>query len=99
MTRRPQCFVAVVALLAGPLLAAGGSISGQMTDPQGKAVSGATLRLVRKTDGGRTELKTGDQGRFVFEVLDAGAYTMAEGAGFRPVSKDVVVASEQALQL
>ena len=66
-----EAFLALVSLLLLlpiPVPAADSGIAGQVNDPQGKAVPGAQMHLVRR-DGARQESKTDEQGRFRFEGL------------------------------
>ena len=71
--------------------AADSGIAGQVSDPQGKAVPGAQVRLVRR-DGSHQELKTDDQGNFTFGGLASGDYRLtADAPGFRSVTTGVTV--------
>jgi hypothetical protein len=79
---------AITLLLHTALLAADGSVAGQVSDPQGKPVSGASLRL--SGSGGAPELNTtsGADGRFSFSAVAAGKYTLgASAAAFEPASR------------
>src|SRR5258708_1568748 len=73
-----------------------GGISGQVSDLQRKAVADVRMHLTKK--GGATrDSKTDDQGRFTFEALDAGEYTVrADSPNFREIVKNVVVTAGQA---
>jgi outer membrane receptor protein involved in Fe transport len=82
-----------VCLLAslGPATAADSSLTGEVTDPQGKRVPGAEVKLAG-VGGVRREARTDDQGQFSFSGLPAGGYNvMTEALGFRAVSKSVTV--------
>ena len=74
-------------------LAASG-LSGSLTDPQGRAVSGATIRLLRRADASRRETRTDDQGRFSFGAIDPGEYRLtAEYVGFPVIGRTFLVAA------
>ncbi|PYT21039.1 MAG: hypothetical protein DMG57_40060 [Acidobacteria bacterium] len=74
-------------------LAASG-LSGSLTDPQGRAVSGARIRLRRRADSSRRETRTDDQGRFSFGVIDSGEYRLsAEYVGFPVITRTFLVAA------
>jgi hypothetical protein len=60
--------------------AADGSISGQLTDPQGKAVTGAKLRLGSARNSTPVELTSDPRGRFVFSSLAEGTYQLSATA-------------------
>ena len=67
-------------------------LSGSLSDPQRLAVSGATVRLLRRADSSRREVKTDDQGRFTFGGIDPGEYRLtAEFSGFPPIDRMIVV--------
>ncbi len=71
------------------------SLEGNLTDPQGRAVSGATVRLIRRADASRHEIKTDDQGQFSFGTIDPGEYRLnAEAAGFPVITKTILVTTE-----
>jgi hypothetical protein len=71
---------------------AASGLSGSLTDPQGLAVSGATVRLLRRADSSRREVKTDDQGHFTFGGIDPGEYRLtAEFSGFPTIDRMIVV--------
>src|SRR5271157_5314186 len=81
------CSMAVV-----PALADGQSITGKVADPQGSAVSNATVNLV--ADDGRLvqQKATGADGQFAFNGILPGKYTLKLNvAGFDPVNQPLVV--------
>ena len=85
------CLVGVQAAVAAS------SLSGNLTDPQGSAVAGATVRLSRRADSVRNETQTNSQGRFLFANLDPGEYRLtAEFPGFAPVNRIVGLADHRA---
>lgn len=84
-----------VILLPISMSAADSGIAGQVNDPQGRAVPGAQVRLLRR-DGSHQDLKTDEQGSFNFGALAAGDYRLtAEAPGFRPVTSAVTVTTGQ----
>jgi len=92
------CLPAMALLLHTALLAADGSIAGQVTDPQGKPVAGASLRL--SGGAGATEASAdGDAGgRFAFRALARGEYTLAASAtDFEPASRTFTLAEGESL--
>jgi Carboxypeptidase regulatory-like domain len=78
--------------LCAPAAAAAASLSGNVTDPQGSVVAGATVRLLRRADSSRRETQTDDQGQFSFSKVDAGEYRLtAEYPGFSPITRTIVL--------
>jgi len=86
----------MLCLGVSPCLAfAASGLTGTLTDPQGRAVCGATIRLLRRADASRRETKSDDQGRFSFGTIDAGEYRLtAEAAGFPVIAKTLLIAEE-----
>ena len=76
-----------------PLLpAADSSLSGGLTDPKNRAISGATITILRRADSSRRETKTDDQGQFNFTSVEPGAYRLtAESPGFPIITRTVSV--------
>src|SRR5882762_11376653 len=73
-------------------LATSSGLSGSLTDPQDRAVSGATIRLLRRADASRRETRTDDQGRFSFGAIDPGEYRLtAEYVGFPVIGRTFLV--------
>ncbi len=71
------------------------TLSGTLTDPQGRVVSGATIRLLRHADSSRREAKTGDQGQFIIRTMDIGEYQLsAEASGFPVLTRTIVLMNE-----
>jgi Carboxypeptidase regulatory-like domain/TonB dependent receptor len=78
---------------------AASGFSGILTDPQGRIVVGATVRLLRRADSSRHETQTNDQGKFSFGALDPGEYrVIAEDAGFPAITETLVISAD-ALQV
>jgi hypothetical protein len=70
-------------------------ISGRVSDPQGRPVASALVRM-RGAAGGVREMKTDEQGRFEFGAISAQHYLLtAEGPGFRPAAVEVDLAAGQ----
>src|SRR5579864_5340594 len=68
------------------------SLSGNLTDPAGDVVRGATIRLVRLGDSLPNETLTDSEGQFSFGDLDPGEYRLtAEYPGFAPVTRSVAL--------
>ena len=67
-------------------------ISGQVTDPQGLAVPGATVRVVNQdTQAKKKEVTTDADGHYVVSALPEGRYrVIVEGVGFAPSTSDVL---------
>ena len=84
-------------LLAPLALRAASTLSGTLTDPQGLAVSEATVRLLRRANSSEQEARSNEQGRFVFAQLEAGEYRLtAEAAGFPILSRTISVGADAA---
>jgi hypothetical protein len=105
-THRRTATLFFVLLSAGPSInsswpgvawaATNGSISGTLRDPEGKAVAGATIDLVRRGDDTRREVKTDETGTYRFSELPAGEYGLsAEYAGFAPIARTAVIAADR----
>ncbi len=73
-------------MIAGSVLAQTGasSVSGTVTDPEGQAIAGATVKLISAdTNAVRTQT-TRDNGSFVFDLIQPGSYRVeAEASGFK----------------
>jgi Carboxypeptidase regulatory-like domain len=68
------------------------SLTGNVTDPQGKPVAGATLRLLRRADSSSREMNADSEGQFAFARLDSGEYRLtAEYPGFAPITRTIVL--------
>lgn len=88
MTYRKQFpIILVLLLLLTPLmnvLAAGGGLSGTVTDPKGALVAGATVTVTAPATNQKFTAKTDQQGRYKVEGLPAGVYVVtvtAKGFG------------------
>jgi hypothetical protein len=79
-------------LLAGtsPAWSAAGSVTGKVTDPQGKSVAGAELRLASGHASNPVETVSDDAGQYVFSSLPEGIYRLsATAAEFAAVTKEL----------
>src|SRR5450755_169306 len=90
-------------ILASALLlaasASAAAISGRLTDPQGKAVAQASIRLVTPPDV-RRETLTDDDGHFSFASIVSGSYTLdVRQAGFADLKQTVRVQDDLQLDL
>ena len=88
----PALLLIMTAVFSRGLWASGsGQITGEVTDPQGAAVPGATLILTGHGAASR-ETTTGDHGGFAFSNLEPGDYHLAVSApGFATVMKALFV--------
>src|SRR5436190_2645646 len=90
--------VAICAICAGlPAFARAETVlSGGLTDPQGKAVAGATVRLLLPSGDLVAETRTGSIGRFSFRNIAPGEYRVSASApGFAPINRDVSLPEAQ----
>jgi len=98
MTERVKCasrsVLAALLLAAGTgLAAAAGSVTGQLTDLQGKPVADATVSVLAGRGSRIQETHSGSDGRFGFSSLPAGSYRVVAAApGFVDVSQPLSVA-------
>ena len=71
-------------------------VSGALTDPQGKAVPAASIRLLHVSGALVAETRTDDTGQFAFAGVAPGNYRInAAAPGFNAVSKDLVLIADQ----
>jgi hypothetical protein len=72
------------------------AVQGVVTDPQGKLVPSAQVRLVGHSGGIRREAASDAQGRFAFDRLEPGEYRLtASSLGFPDASRTVQVDSDE----
>src|SRR5438477_6692579 len=87
-------------LLSATLLSAqtgSGALRGQVTDPSGAAISGASVIMTPPT-GSPVVVQTNGQGTYEFKSLPAGKYTLTIAApGFSLYENDNVVIADQPL--
>lgn len=94
-------FVAFVSLAAviGVAQTSAGSLRGQVTDPSGAAITGATVVLT-PSSGAPLTAQTTSQGMYEFKSLPAGMYSMTVAAqGFTLYENDSVAVGNQPLRL
>ena len=73
-------------------------VRGFVTDPQGKLVPGARVRLVGHSGGIRREAAADAQGRFSFDALEPGEYQLAASSlGFPDAARTVQVDADEAV--
>jgi len=66
-------------------------LTGTVTDPQGAAVAGATVRALNGATRASVEAKTNDAGRYAISFLIPGTYTVeVEAAGFKKFIRESV---------
>jgi len=93
-----RCLAAMALLLHTALLAADGSVAGQVTDPQGNLVPGATLRLSGGAGAAQISATSDTDGRFAFRALAPGMYTLGASAGnFEPATQTFPLAEAESL--
>src|SRR5215510_10123503 len=69
-----------------PAQIATGGVNGNVTDPTGAVVPGATIKLTNEATQVETVSKTNETGNYVFVGVQPGTYTVkSEIAGFRSV--------------
>jgi Carboxypeptidase regulatory-like domain len=98
MLYRSLVLTLLVLPLAPSVWAADGSLTGKLTDPQGKSVAGAKLRLESGRDSNPVESVTDPGGQFVFSSLAEGTYQLsAMAAEFAEVKKTFHLGTGEAL--
>ena len=98
---RKICGVPVALLaLATALSASTGSITGGLSDPQGRSVAGAKVRLLSSGHSSFLESVSDAGGRFVFSTLAAGTYQLSAAAlGFAELRKTIQVSDGAVLRV
>src|SRR5215467_11182083 len=77
-----------------------GALRGQVTDPSGAAITGATVVLTPAAAGPPITAQTNSQGMYEFKGLAAGKYSLtAVAQGFTLYENDNVVVADQPLKL
>src|SRR5215471_19800995 len=72
------------------------TIKGEVSDPQGKVVVGAPVKLVLSNNAVVAETSTDDGGQFTFSNVALGSYRLTASApGFTPITKDIAVLEGQ----
>lgn len=86
---RLPALLALAASISGVALAQT-VVSGRITDPQGRAVVGATVKLLLSNDSAVAETRTDDGGQYSFRNVAAGGYRLTAWApGFSAIAKVV----------
>jgi Carboxypeptidase regulatory-like domain len=88
--------LSILILLAAPLAGQGltGQISGNVVDPSGKAINGATIVLVNKDTGQTRVTKTGESGDFLLTEILSGRFNLTvDRAGFKKFEQTGIVLS------
>src|SRR5579862_8185849 len=71
-------------------------LSGNLTDPSGNVVPGASVLLLRLVDSSPNKIITDNQGQFFFADLNPGEYRLtAEFPGFSTVTRTIALADAQ----
>jgi len=97
MTLRILLLILVVFVLFSRPWAADGRISGRLTDPQGEAGAGATLRLTNAFGAKMVEATSDLDGRFAFPFLPPGDYEVSASApGFDATKRALHLGDNQA---
>ena len=91
------CCVCLLILIAGSGYSAfaATAFTGSLTDPQGRAVPDAIIRLQRRADSTQRQVMTDAQGHFSLAGLDGGEYRLtAESPGFAELTRTLVVQAD-----
>src|SRR5579871_181669 len=104
--KAPLFFVVAVLLLLAALIpvncfgqTSSGALRGQVTDPSGAAIPGATVVMTPET-GKPVSVQSNAQGFFEFKGLPAGKYSLTVAAqGFSLYQNDDVLVADQPLKL
>src|SRR5271170_6729864 len=84
---------------AAPAPAGSGALRGQVTDPSGAAITGASVIMTPAT-GSPIVVQSNAQGLYEFKTLPAGKYTLTVAAPeFTLYENDSVVVADQPLRL
>lgn len=102
--RKQFSFILALLLLVTPLMAvraAGGQLTGVVTDPKGALVQGATVTATAPATNQKFTATTDQQGRYKIEGLPAGVYVVTITAkGFGDVTREsVAIADNQTATL
>ncbi len=76
----------------GLSIACATELSGELTDPQGRVVPNAKVRMLRRADASIRETRTDASGRFNFQDLSGGEYRVtSESPGFAVLDRTLAV--------
>src|SRR5579872_1740652 len=99
------CFTIVLLFLCGGIFAWGqattyGQLRGEVTDPTGAVIPGATLTLKNVATGATQNIQTNNAGLYEFSFLQPGNYTVtATATGFQQIVHTVSIALGSAVAL
>lgn len=86
----------VVGAISAAAQVTGGAVTGNVVDPNGAIVRGATVVLKDKARGQEYTVQTTDSGSYQFPNVPTGDYTVTISAsGFAPTNREVVVSLNQ----
>ena len=89
--------VAIVVLTLASAWAADTGVSGQVIDPQGKVIPGATVQLLSEDRMAINQAKTDAEGKFQFAPVPPGDYRLTVDApGFNTITRDITVRDRRA---
>lgn len=90
-----------LALPAPPAFAQTAALTGNVTDPSGATVGGATVTVISPDTGFTRTVQTGDAGTYVIPLLPPGRYAVrVQKEGFRPMQRaDVALAVDSSVRL
>ena len=92
--RFPALLLWLGALAVDPGRAAS-TLSGELTDPQNRPVSGAAIRLLRSASSSGRSTTSDNRGRYTFGNIDPGEYRLtASSPGFPTITRTISVAAE-----
>jgi hypothetical protein len=76
-------------------------VIGNISDPNGAAITGATVRITNNTTGVSRETVSSDDGSFRIDAVDPGSYkVVVVQSGFKTVTRDnVTVTSAQTTEV
>ncbi|MCE7933390.1 MAG: hypothetical protein DYG96_02230 [Chlorobi bacterium CHB2] len=97
MNRRLLCLAACLVLAPAALLAQiTGTLSGKVTDDDGKSVAGATIRVGGTNQGGISK----PDGKFLINGIRAGDYEITvTGVGYQPFKRSVRISVDQVTEM
>jgi Carboxypeptidase regulatory-like domain len=96
---RLLCMVLTLGCVCASAAVGPTTLTGNLTDPQGSIVAGATVRLLRRADSSERETQTDSQGQFSFVKVDSGEYRLtAEYPGFAPITRRIALTDGNRVQ-
>ena len=77
-----------------------GSITGMVVDPNGNFVVGADVKLTREDHGGEQQVRSNEEGRFLFTGVPPGVFQLSiTAASFAPQQQEGVLHAGEALEM